>query len=71
MNRIVELVDNDSPIYDDSQKSSMTSGFSIPRHKGITAGDAKKVEEGAANDDEQDEFDNIDLPGIEIKSTSS
>lgn len=67
MNRIVELVDNDSPIYDDSQKSSMTSGFSIPRHKGITAGDAKKVDEGAANADEQDEFDNIDLPGIEIK----
>lgn len=67
MNRIVELVENDSPIYDDSQKSSMTSGFSIPRHKSITAGDAKKVTEGAANDDEQDEFDSIDLPGIEIK----
>lgn len=67
MNRIVELVDSDSPIYDDSTKSSMVSGFSIPRHKSITAGDAKKVDEGAANDDEQDEFDNIDLPGFEIK----
>lgn len=67
MNRIIELVENDSPIYDDSQKSSMVSGFSIPRHKSITAGDAKKVDEGAANDDEQDEFDNIDLPGFEIK----
>lgn len=39
----------------------------IPRHKSITAGDAKKVDEGAANDDEQDDFDSIDLPGVEIK----
>ena len=67
MNRIVELVDSDSPIYDDSTKSSMVSGFSIPRHNPITAGDAKKVDEGAANDDEQDDFDSIDLPGVEIK----
>lgn len=67
MNRIVELVESDSPIYDDSTKSSMVSGFSIARHKSITAGDAKKVDEGAANDDEQDEFDSIDLPGVEIK----
>lgn len=67
MNRIVELVESDSPIYDDSTKSSMVSGFSIPRHKSITAGDAKNVSEGAANDDEQDEFDSIDLPGVEIK----
>lgn len=67
MNRIIELVENDSPIYEDSQKSNMASGFSVPRHKGITAGDAKKVTEGAANDDEQDEFNSIDLPGFEIK----
>ena len=67
MNRIIELVENDSPIYDDSQKSSMVSGFSVPRHKATTAGDAKEVAEGTANDDEQDEFDSLDLPGIEIK----
>ena len=67
MDRIVELIDNDSPMYDDSQKSNMRFGFSLPRHKGITAGDAKNVTEGAANDDEQDTFDNLDLPGVEIK----
>lgn len=67
MNRIIELVESDSPIYEDAQKSNMVTGFSVPRHKSITAGDAKKVTEGAANDDEQDEFDNIDLPGVELK----
>lgn len=67
MDRIVELIDNDSPMYDDSQKSNMRFGFSLPRHKSITAGDAKNVTEGVANDDEQDTFDSLDLPGVEIK----
>ena len=67
MDRIVELVESDSPIYEDAQKSNMAAGFSVPRHKSITSGDAKKVAEGTANDDEQDEFDSIDLPGVELK----
>lgn len=64
---IVELIDNDSPMYDDSAKSNMRFGFAIPRLKSITAGDAKVVTEGTANDDEQDDFDSIDLVGVEIK----
>lgn len=67
MDRIVELIDNDSPMYDDSQKSNMRFGFSLPRHTEIDAGDAKNVTEGAANDDEQDSFDTLDLAGVEIK----
>lgn len=67
MNRIIELVDNDSPIYDDAQKSSMVSGFEIPRHKSTKAGDAKVTTEGTGNEDEEDEFDNLSLPGVEIK----
>lgn len=67
MNRIVSLVDNDSPMYDDSFKSNLVSGFEIPRLKSIDAGDAKNVTEGAANDDEQDTIDSIALPGVEIK----
>lgn len=67
MDRIVELIDNDSPIYDDSYKSNMRFGFSLPRHESIAAGDAKNVTEGVANDDEQDTFDTLDLPGVEIK----
>lgn len=67
MNRIVSLVDNDSPMYDDSFKSNLVYGFEIPRLKSIDAGDAKSVTEGAANDDEQDTFDSIALPGVEIK----
>lgn len=67
LNRIVELVESDSPIYSDSTHTALASGFTIPRHKSIDAGDAKQVDEGQANDDEQDTFDNIDLPGFEIK----
>ena len=67
MNRVISLVDNDSPMYDDSYKSNLVYGFEIPRLKAIAAGDAKNVAEGTANDDEQDTFDNIALPGVEIK----
>ena len=67
LNRIVSLVDNDSPIYLDSSKSNMVFGFEIPRLKSIDAGEAKVVNEGEANDDEQDSFDNISLAGVEIK----
>lgn len=67
MNRIVELVESMSPMYDDAQRTNMVRGFGIPRHTAITAGDAKGVKEGTANDDEQDTFDLISLAGIEIK----
>ena len=67
MNRVITLIDNDSPIYDDSFETDMVYGFEIPRLKSITAGDAKNVTEGTANDDEQDAFDLIALPGVEIK----
>ncbi len=67
LNRIVTLIDNDSPIYDDSYKTNFRYGFSVPRLTDIAAGDAKNVSEGVANDDEQDNFDSIDLPGVEIK----
>lgn len=67
LDRIVELVDNDSPIYDDARKENLTAGFVIARHKSTDAGDAKKTGEGVANDDEQDTFDELKLPGVEIK----
>lgn len=66
-NRIVELVESDSPLLDDAEISSMTRGFGVPRHKSIDAGDAKGVPEGTANEDEEDTFDLITMDGIEIK----
>lgn len=66
-NRIVELVESDSPMLDDADVSAMTRGFGVPRHKSIDAGDAKGVSEGTANEDEQDTFDLVTLEGIEIK----
>ena len=67
LNRIVELVESTYPIYADAEKSNMTSGFQIPRHTTINAGDAAAVNEGAANSDEQDTFDYLPLSGVEIK----
>lgn len=67
INRIVDLTDNDSPLYDDAMKSNFKNGFIIPRLTEITAGDAKVVNEGKANDDEQDEFDSLEITSVEIK----
>ena len=67
MNRIVELVESNYPIYADASKDSMISGFGIPRHKTIEQGDAAATSEGVANDDEQDTFDLLPLSGVELK----
>ena len=67
MNRIIELVESEYPMYNDAAKSAMVSGFQIPRHTAIAAGDAAAVNEGAANSDEQDTFDYLPLSGVEIK----
>ena len=67
MNRIVELVESMYPIYNDASKSAMTSGFQIPRHSAIAAGDAAATNEAAANSDEQDTFTYLPLSGVEIK----
>lgn len=67
MNRIVELVQSEAPLYDDATKSGMTQGFSIPRHAAISQGDAAATSEGVANDDEIDTFNLLTLTGVEIK----
>lgn len=67
MNRIIELVESEYPLYADAAKSAMTSGFQIPRHTAIAAGDAAATAEGAANVDEQDTFDYLPMAGVEIK----
>jgi len=66
-NRIAELVQSMAPLYDDATKSEMTKGFGVPRHTGITAGDAAATNEGVANADEQDAFDLLPITGVEIK----
>lgn len=67
LNRIIELVESRSPMYNDATKSGLAQGFSIPRHTGITQGDAAVTTEGVANDDEADTFDLVPLVGEEIK----
>ena len=66
-NKIIDLVDSEAPMLADAEMSSMTRGFGVPRLKSIAAGDAKGVEEGTANVDEEDVFDLLTLDGVEIK----
>ena len=67
-NRIVELVESQSPILGDATTTNFTRGFGVPRHKTIVTGDAAVVAEGAANaNDEEDIFDLLGLDGVEIK----
>ncbi len=67
LNRIVELVESMSPMLDDANPSAMTKGFGVPRHASIEAGDAAVTSEGAANSDEEDAFNLLELAGVEIK----
>ena len=70
MNRIIELVESQYPMYADATKSAMIQGFGVPRHTAIAAGDAAATDEGAApSNDEQDSFDLLPLSGVEIKKT--
>lgn len=64
---IIELVESEAPMLMDAEKSALTRGFGVPRHKAIAAGDAKGVDEGTANEDEEDTFELLSLDGIEIK----
>lgn len=66
-NKIIDLVDSEAPMLADAEMSSMTRGFGVPRLREIAAGDAKGVEEGTANVDEEDVFDLLTLDGVEIK----
>ncbi|MBP3657575.1 MAG: phage major capsid protein [Clostridia bacterium] len=67
MNKIINLIESRAPMLADAMRSNMVSGFSVPRARAITVGDAKGVEEGTANVDEETTFDMISLDGIEIK----
>lgn len=68
LNKIIELVDSSSPMLEDATPYNMASGFGVPRHKGINAGDASATVEGAAPaDDEENEFDLLGLDGVEVK----
>lgn len=67
--QIIGLVDNSAVLFGDVGRSTFKHQFELPRHKGITAGDAAKTEEGKAPADEQNEFDTISLVGVEIKKT--
>ena len=66
-NEIIELVESEAPMLMDAEKSALTRGFGVPRHKEIAAGDAKGVSEGTANEDEEDSFELLNLDGVEIK----
>lgn len=66
-NQIIDRVKAEAPMLEDTTISAMTHGFAIPVRTKITAGDAAVVAEDGANVDEQDDFDLIELSGVDIK----
>lgn len=67
LNKIEDLVRSEAPMLDDADITEMAEGFAIPVRQAIAAGDAAPVLEAAANADEEDTFDLIPLPGVDIK----
>lgn len=68
--KIISLIDNSAVLFGDVSRDNFRHQFELPRHVGITQGDAAKTEEGKAPTDEKNEFDNIALVGEEIKKTA-
>lgn len=66
-NRIIDRVKAEAPMLADAAISAMSEGFAIPVRTAIAAGDAAIVAEDGANVDEEDTFDLITMPGVDIK----
>lgn len=62
-NKIYSQMEEQHPILKDVQILRTGAVISIVKHTAIAAGDAKSVDEGAANDDEKNTFVNVDLTG--------
>lgn len=71
MNMIVDRLKSDAPMLEDADITSMSEGFAIPVRTAIVAGDAAVVAEGTANDDEEDSFELITLPGVDISKNAT
>lgn len=71
MDMIIDRVKADAPMLEDAVITSMTEGFVIPVRTKINAGDAAPVIEGTANDDEEDEFTLIGMPGVDISKNAT
>lgn len=65
-NKIYSALGERHPIVADVKKLNSGGMFRMIRHIGITAGDAKVVAEGQANDDEQNDFVEVILGGKKI-----
>lgn len=69
-NEIISLIDSSAVLFGDVHRDNFAHVYEIPRHTGITKGDAQQTAEGAApSDDEQNAYDTITISGDEIKKT--
>lgn len=65
--RIIDRVKAEAPMLEDATVTALKHGFAIPVRTAIAQGDAAVVAENAANDDEKDNFDLIEMTGVDIK----
>lgn len=66
-NKILDRVKAEAPMLEDATKTALSNGFAIPVRTAIAEGDAAVVAQDAANADEKDTFDLINLSGVDIK----
>ncbi|MDD9149253.1 phage major capsid protein [Sporolactobacillus sp. CQH2019] len=59
------------PLYADAQKFGVSGKFSIPKHTGIAAGDAKWYDEPTPTEDEQNNFGTFNLDGRELSKAAT
>lgn len=71
LDRIVDRVKSEAPMLEDADISELAEGFAIPVRKSIKKGDAAAVAEGVANEDEEDEFVLISMPGVDISKNAT
>ena len=67
LDRIVDRLRHEAPMLEDAYVTAIEQGFAIPARTAIAHGDAAVVAQDAANDDEEDTFTLITMPGVDIK----
>lgn len=66
MNEIIGLVSEQYPFFGDARKLNITGTVRLPRHKAIKVGDAKGYAEKTATIEEENEFVEVILKGVDV-----
>lgn len=66
LNEVITDIESQNPFYADVRKLKIKGNISLKRHKAITAGDAKAYLEIEETENEENDFDEVNLTGKEV-----